>query len=112
MDIYNSDWVVKRAVDSLINGTVARSEDSARIHREIYNSLLVGDWRKPDYYFSIYDLHSYIDTKLRAIYDTRDADGFAVKCLNNVVSAGKFSSDRTIAQYAESIWNIAPVEEL
>ena len=112
MDIYNSDWVVKRAVDSLINGTVARSEDSARIHREIYNSLLVGDWRKPDYYFSIYDLHSYIDTKLRAIYDTRDADGFAVKCLNNVVSAGKFSSDRTIAQYAESIWNIAPVEKL
>ena len=112
MDIYNSDWVVKRAVDSLINGDVAKNEDSRRVHREIYNSLLVGDWRKPDYYFSIYDLHNYIDTKLRAIYDTRDADAFARKCLNNVVSAGKFSSDRTISQYASEIWHIEAIEEL
>ena len=109
MDIYNSDEVVRKAVDSLVNGTVAKNDDSARVLREIYNSLLIGDWRKPDYYFSLYDLHSYIDTKLHAIYDTRDADAFAVKCLNNVVSAGKFSSDRTIAQYAESIWHIEKI---
>ncbi len=112
MDIYNSDEVVRRAVDSLVNGTVARNDESARILREIYNSLLIGDWRKPDYYFSLYDLHGYIDTKLRAIYDTKDADAFAVKCLNNVVSAGKFSSDRTIAQYADQIWHIEKIEEL
>ena len=111
MDIYNSDDVVRRAVDSLVNGTVAKDDESARVLREIYNSLLVGDWRKPDYYFSIYDLHGYIDTKLRAIYDTKDADAFAVKCLNNVVSAGKFSSDRTIAQYAEKIWHIEKIEK-
>ncbi|MBQ1817153.1 MAG: glycogen/starch/alpha-glucan phosphorylase [Clostridia bacterium] len=110
--IYDEDPVVRRAVDSLINGDVARNEDSARVLREIYNGLLVGDWRKPDYYFNLYDLHGYIDTKLRAIYDTRDADAFALKCLNNVVAAGKFSSDRTIAQYAESIWHIEAVEEL
>lgn len=110
--IYESDEVVKKAVDSLVNGTVARNEDSRRVLREIYDSLLTGDWRKPDYYFSLYDLHGYIDTKLRAIYDTRDADSFARKCLNNVVSAGKFSSDRTIAQYAENIWHIEKLEEL
>ncbi|MCR5808943.1 MAG: glycogen/starch/alpha-glucan phosphorylase [Clostridiales bacterium] len=112
MDIYNSDELVKKAVDSLINGTVAKDEDSRRIHREIYNSLLIGDWRKPDYYFSLYDLHAYVDAKLRAIYDTKDQDAFALKCLKNVVSAGKFSSDRTIAQYAESIWHIGKIEEL
>ena len=112
MDIYNSDDVVRRAVDSLVNGTVAKNDESARILREIYNSLLIGDWRKPDYYFSLYDLHGYIDTKLRAIYDTKDADAFAKKCLNNVVSAGKFSSDRTIAQYAAEIWHIEEIEEL
>ncbi|MBO6060871.1 MAG: glycogen/starch/alpha-glucan phosphorylase, partial [Clostridia bacterium] len=83
-----------------------------RVLREIFNGLLVGDWRKPDYYFNLYDLHGYIDTKLRAIYDTRDAEGFARKCLNNVVSAGKFSSDRTIAQYANEIWHIERIEEL
>ncbi|MBO4849154.1 MAG: glycogen/starch/alpha-glucan phosphorylase [Clostridia bacterium] len=112
MDIYNSDPLVKRAVDSLINGTVSRNEDSRRVLLEIYNSLLIGDWRKPDYYFSLYDLHGYVDTKLRAIYDTRDADAFAKKCLMNVVAAGKFSSDRTIAQYADEIWHIGEIEEL
>ena len=112
MDIYNSDEVVRKAIDSLVNGTVAKTDDSVRVLREIYNSLLVGDWRKPDYYFSLYDLHGYIDTKLSAIYDTRDADAFARKCLNNVVAAGKFSSDRTIAQYASEIWHIEKIEEL
>ena len=111
-EIYENDPVVRRAVDSLVNGTVAKDGDSARVLREIYDSLLTGDWRKPDYYFSLYDLHGYIDTKLRAIYDTRDEYAFAVKCLNNVVSAGKFSSDRTIAQYADKIWHIEKLEEL
>ena len=112
MDIYNSDPLVKRAVDSLINSSVAKNEDSRRVLLEIYNSLLIGDWRKPDYYFSLYDLHGYVDTKLRAIYDTRDADAFARKCLNNVVAAGKFSSDRTISQYADEIWHIGEIEDL
>ena len=112
MDVYNSDDVVRRAVDSLVNGTVAKNDESARVLREIYNSLLIGDWRKPDYYFNLYDLHGYIDTKLRAIYDTKDADEFAKKCLNNVVSAGKFSSDRTISQYASQIWHIEKIEKL
>ena len=110
-DIYNSDGIVRRAVDSLVNGTVARNEESAKVLREIYDSLLTGDWRKPDYYFTLYDFRSYIDTKLRAIYDTRDEQGFARKCLNNVVSAGKFSSDRTICQYAESIWHIGSLKQ-
>ena len=35
-----------------------------------------------------------------------DPQGFARKCLMNVASAGKFSSDRTIAQYAKEIWNV------
>jgi len=110
-DIYNADPVVRGAVDTLINGSIARDEDSRRVHREIYDSLLTGDWRKPDYYFNLYDLHPYIDTKLRALYDTKDADGFAMKCLKNIAAAGKFSSDRTIAQYAEQIWKIETIEE-
>lgn len=111
-EVYDRDPIVRRAVDALVDGSISRNDDSVRVFREIYNGLLVGDWRKPDYYFNLYDLHGYIDTKLRAIYDTRDADAFARKCLMNVVSAGKFSSDRTIAQYAENIWHIESVEKL
>ncbi len=109
--VYDSDPVVRSAVDTLLNGEVARDEESRRIHQEIYNSLLVGDWRKPDYYFNLYDLHPYIDAKLCAIYDTRDADAFALKCLNNVCSAGKFSSDRTVAEYAREIWHIEAMDD-
>ena len=109
--IYESDPVVRGAVDTLVNGAVAENEDSRRVHREIYESLLTGDWRKPDYYFNLYDLHPYIDMKLKAIYDTRDADSFAVKCLKNIAAAGKFSSDRTIRQYANEIWHIEKIED-
>ena len=104
--IYDSDPIVKRAVDSLIDGSIANDPDSARVFREIWNSLLVGDWRKPDYYFNLYDFEDYVNTKLRAIYDTRDERAFARKCLMNTVNAGKFSSDRTIREYADEIWHI------
>ncbi len=104
--IYDSDPIVKRTVDSLIDGSIANDPDSARVFREIWNSLLVGDWRKPDYYFNLYDFEDYVNTKLRAIYDTRDERAFAKKCLMNTVNAGKFSSDRTIREYAKEIWHI------
>ncbi len=105
-NIYDTDPVVHRAVDSLVDGSIANDPDSARVFREIWNSLLVGDWRKPDYYFNLYDFEDYISTKLRAIYDTKNEREFAKKCLMNTVSAGKFSSDRTIREYASEIWHI------
>ncbi len=48
--------------------------------------------------------------KLKVNADYRNSLEFAKKCWMNVCSAGKFSSDRTIAQYAEEIWHIKPVE--
>ena len=109
MDIYEQSAVVKRAVDSLIDGSIANDPDSHRVFIEIYNSLLTGDWRKPDYYFNLYELENYIARKLDAIYDTRDELKFYTKCLRNTVNAGKFSSDRTICEYAKEIWDIKPI---
>ena len=43
-------------------------------------------------------------------HDYCDRIAFGRKCLMNVASAGKFSSDRTIRQYAEDIWHIKPVK--
>ena len=108
-DIYEQSAVVKRAVDSLIDGSIANDPDSHRVFIEIYNSLLTGDWRKPDYYFNLYELENYIARKLDAIYDTRDELKFYTKCLRNTVNAGKFSSDRTICEYAKEIWDIKPI---
>ena len=53
------------------------------------------------------DFASYYETKLRAIRDAKaDETAFAKKCLMNVANAGKFSSDRTIRQYAKEIWKV------
>ena len=53
------------------------------------------------------DFASYYETKLQAIRDAKaDETAFARKCLMNVACAGKFSSDRTIRQYAKEIWKV------
>ena len=53
------------------------------------------------------DFDSYYEAKLQAIRDAKqDENTFARKCLMNVACAGKFSSDRTIRQYAKEIWSV------
>ena len=106
--IYDSECRIRRAVDTLVNGMV--SDGGTGVFQEIYNSLLFGaDWHKPDHYHLLLDFMSYTDTKQRALREYRDRLSFGRKCLMNAASAGKFSSDRTIKQYAEEIWHIEPI---
>ncbi len=103
-DIYNSDEVIRNAVNVLIDGTFP-DEDGAL--RELYEALLDGKhWHAPDHYFILKDFNSYMDAKMAANHDYKDSIAFARKCLKNIASAGKFSSDRTIKQYAEEIWHV------
>ena len=104
---YEADPALRRAVDTLIDGTVPTDEEQ----HELYTSLLEGaSWHKPDQYFLFYDFDSYKKARLQANRDYRDRLSFGRKCLENVASAGKFSSDRTIRQYADEIWHIKPVK--
>ena len=103
--IYESDDILRRALDTLIDGTFP-DEDGA--FKELHTAILEGaSWHQPDHYFVCKDFGSYLKTKIQAIHDAK-ADGlaFARKCLMNIACAGKFSSDRTIRQYAEEIWNV------
>ena len=103
MEIYNSDAHLRRAIDTLVDGTV-ESDDELR---ELHNALLHGaHWHRADHYYILKDFRSYQEAKLRANRDYRDRLAFGRKCLMNVASAGKFSSDRTIRQYAEEIWHV------
>ena len=52
----------------------------------------------------------FCEAKLQANRDYADHMAFGRKCLKNVASAAKFSSDRTIRQYAEEIWHIKPTQ--
>ena len=104
---YEANPNLRRAVDTLIDGTVPTDEEQ----HELYTSLLEGaSWHKPDQYFLFYDFDSYKKARLAANRDYNDRIAFGRKCLLNVAAAGKFSSDRTIRQYADEIWHIKPVK--
>jgi len=106
-ELYNRDGRIRRAVDTLVNGTVETDEGQ----HELYTSLLDGaSWHRADNYFVLYDFESYRDARLRANREYQDRLAFGRKCLMNTASAGKFSSDRTIREYARDIWHIGPDE--
>ena len=105
--IYDSNPRLHRAIDTLVDGTVPTDDDQ----RELYHALLDGThWHKADHYFLLMDYESYLEAKLRANRDYADRMAFGRKCLINVASGAKFSSDRTIRQYAEEIWHIEPTK--
>ena len=105
--IYDTDCHLHRAIDTLVDGTVPTDD----AQRELYHALLDGaSWHKADNYFVLLDYASYMDAKLRANRDYADRLAFGRKCLENIASGSKFSSDRTIRQYADEIWHIKPVK--
>ena len=101
--IYDSEPRVKKVVDALIDGTL--SDDGTGLFRELYNSLFENkSWEKADKYYLLEDLLPYIDAKLQVNKDYSDTFAFRQKCFMNTANAGKFSSDRTILDYAKDIW--------
>lgn len=109
--LFSADPKIRRVVESLIDGTV--DDGGSGDFRELYYALLDGaSWHAPDHYYVLGDLNAYVDAKLRCNRDYQsDPDGFAAKQWMNVCNAGKFSSDRTIQDYAAHIWAIEPLEE-
>ena len=112
MKIYDPRYTVEkdpkigRVIRSLIDGTV--SDGGSGDFRELYTALLDGaSWHAPDHYYLLGDMRDYVETKLRCINDfSADRLAFARKQWLNMCNSGKFSSDRTIADYAANIWDI------
>ena len=105
--IYDTNPYLHRALDTMVDGTVPTDD----AQRELYHSLLDGaSWHKADNYFVLLDYASYLDAKLKANADYVDRLNFGRKCLMNIASGAKFSSDRTIAQYASEIWHVQPTQ--
>ena len=102
-NFYDANSDLRRALDTMVNGTVETDNGI----REVYNKLI--NWGpSSDQYYVLKDYASYIEAKLRANAEYADRLNFGRKCLMNVASAAKFSSDRTIRQYASEIWHIEP----
>lgn len=103
--IYKKNPRVKKVVDALIDGTF--DDGGTGMFKELYDSLLIGaSWHKADHYYLLEDFIPYCDAKLKGNKEYSDTYGFRRKCFINTANAGKFSSDRTIRDYAKDIWNV------
>ncbi|MGL4989313.1 MAG: glycogen/starch/alpha-glucan phosphorylase, partial [Cetobacterium sp.] len=104
---YNETAGLKRVVDALVDGTL--NDEGTGLYRELYDSLLKGaSWHKPDQYFVLEDFEAFRNAQEEVNKDFKDRKIWGRKALVNISNGGKFSSDRTIAEYAKEIWNITP----
>ena len=109
MDLYNNDWDIRRVLNQLVDGTY--SPNDHELFRELYNSLLNPKQGEiADRYFILADFRSYADAqrKLNSFYQYRDE--WTHSAILNVAHVGKFSSDRTIEQYAQEIWHLDKIK--
>ncbi len=107
-DVCDEHPEIKRVVNQLIDGTF--NYEHFDIFKEIYDSLMYGvEGNSPDQYFVLKDLPSYIEAQAKIDAAYRDQKKWTQMSLINIANSGKFSSDRTIHEYAKEIWNIKPV---
>jgi len=74
------------------------------------NALVSGITEHGDYYLVSDDFHSYVATHELIDAAFKNQDEWVTKCITSVARMGFFSSDRCIQEYAESIWNIEPLD--
>jgi glycogen phosphorylase len=99
---YDNEPETRAALDLIFSDYFSRYEPG--IFSPIRDALLTHG----DHYMHLADLKSYLEADQRLTELYADADAWTRKAILNVASSGKFSSDRTIAQYAAEIWNAKP----
>ena len=99
---YDNEPETRAALDLISSDYFSRYEP--RIFAPIHDALLAHG----DHYMHLADLNSYLEADQALCQLYKDGDGWAHKAILNVAGSGKFSSDRTIAQYAAEIWNAKP----
>jgi len=95
---------LKRVIDALTDGTLNDS-NSGWFH-DLRWSLLESGYEPADVYYVLGDFASYREAKDRMAQDYRDQEAWARKAWINITRSGRFSSDRTISDYAREVWHI------
>ena len=108
MEIFNNDQDIRDVLMELINGKY--SKEDPEMFRDIYNSLLNSQsGRRADTYFILKDFRSYAEAQRKIDEKYADKAGWAHTVMINTARSGKFSSDRTIEEYAKDIWKLEKV---
>ncbi|MCF2706099.1 glycogen/starch/alpha-glucan phosphorylase [Arcanobacterium haemolyticum] len=99
---------LKRVLDAFIDGTL--DDGGTGDFGDLRGSLLDGaSWEPADVYYLLGDFASYREARDRMADDYRDQAAWARKCWINICRSGRFSSDRTINDYARDVWKIEPI---
>ena len=107
-DLYNLDGDLRQVLTELINNTIAPHEPD--IFRELYDAMLNGyGGSRPDEYYILKDFESYKETQQKVDEAYKDGKRWIGMSIMNVANSGKFSSDRTIREYAGEIWHLKQV---
>ena len=107
-EIYNMDSDIRAVLTQLIDGTY--SPENLDLFREIYNSLLeTNGYERADQYFILKDFRSYEAAQKKVEEAYRDEERWAKMAMLQTAKCGKFSSDRTIEEYAKEIWHLEKV---
>lgn len=99
-EYYDKNPALRRVVDTLVDGTF--DDGGTGEFEDLFNSLI----DENDQYFILADFQSFKDTEDKVFEAYKDQYGWGRKAFLNMCNAGKFSSDRTILQYAEEIWKV------
>ena len=101
-DVYNNNQDVRQILTQLVNGFY--SPENPELFRALYDALL-----EKDTYFTLLDFDSYKEAHNRIDAAYRDEEHWARTAMLQTASAGKFSSDRTIEEYAKEMWHLEKV---
>ena len=101
-DVYNNNQDVRQVLTHLVN--VFYSPENPELFRALYDALL-----EKDTYFTLLDFDSYKEAHNRIDAAYRDEEHWARTAMLQTASAGKFSSDRTIEEYAKEMWHLEKV---
>ncbi len=101
-DIFNNNQAVRKVLTQLVDGTY--SGNDTELFRELYDALL-----NQDQYFILKDFDSYCEAQKRVNEWYKNEDAWARSAMLNTAKCGKFTSDRTIEEYAKDIWHLNKV---
>lgn len=102
-DLYEKNPRTKRVMNSFGRDVFCRKEPG--LFKWVFDALL---YRKDDY-FHLADLESYLDIQDKIDKEFSQTDTWTKKTILNVAQMGRFSSDRTISEYAEEIWGVKSI---
>jgi starch phosphorylase len=100
---YNNEPETRAALDLILSDHFTPGDESG-VFVPLHEMLLMGG----DHYMHLADLGSYLDADRRLVELYADPEGWTRKAILNIAASGKFSSDRTIAEYAAEIWDAKP----